>query len=385
MLEKLFIKNYTNTKDPKVRNSYGLTAGIFGIISNFIISLIKLFIGLVSNSISIIADATNNISDMFSSLATIIGFKLSSKKPDNKHPYGYARYEYIAGFVIAIFMLLLGIIFAKESVMKIIHPEKLLITSATFIVLIIAIIIKGIQMSVYKRFAKQIKSKTLKATFIETRNDILTTTTILISMLIMKMYSVNIDGYLALAISFFIIYSSIKTVIEVLEPIIGTTPKEEQVRKIKQKLLSYDYVKGIHDLVIHNYGIHNDYVTVHIEIDSKMDMIKAHDLMDIIENEFKEELGINLTIHMDPVIIGNAKVDKLKTKVIDAIAQFDSDLNIHDFRIIKKGKTTNVLFDCVIPYEKKYTKEDIINYLSEKIVNKKEKYSFKVEIDRPYC
>lgn len=385
MLKKLFIKNYKNTDDPVVRNKYGKVAGVFGIISNFILGIIKLIIGFVSNSVSIIADAVNNISDMASSVLTIIGFKLASKKPDHKHPYGYARYEYVSGLVIAILMLLMGIVFAKESIVKIIHPEELVINMATFIVLLIAIFGKLIQMFVYRDFARCIDSNTLKTASIDTRNDIMSTLAIFISMIIMKIFNINIDGILGLFVSLFVIYSSIKMIKEGLEPIIGIIPTEEYVKEIKDKLFSYDYVIGIHDLVIHNYGVHNDFITVHIEIDSKMDMIKAHDLMDIIENDFKEEKGIDLTIHMDPVIVGDPKVDKIKNKVIKVIKELDKDLEIHDFRIVEGTTHTNILFDCVIPYEKNYPKEDLVKYLSEKVISKKMKYCFVIEIDRPYC
>lgn len=385
MLKKLFIKNYKNVDDPVVRNKYGKVAGIFGIVSNFILGIIKLIIGFVSNSVSIIADAVNNISDMASSILTIVGFKLASKKPDHKHPYGYARYEYISGFVIAILMFLMGLVFAKESIIKIIYPEELIINTVTFVVLLIAIFGKLIQMFVYKDFAKTINSNTLKTASIDTRNDIMSTSAIFISMIIMKVFNINIDGFLGLFVSLFVIYSSIKMIKEGLEPIIGIIPTKEYVKEIKDKLLSYEYVIGIHDLVIHNYGVHNDFITVHIEIDSKMNMIEAHDLMDIIENEFKEEKGIDLTIHMDPVIVGDPKVDKLKNKVIKVIKDLDKDLEIHDFRIVEGTTHTNILFDCVVPYEKNYSKDDLIKYLSENVKNKKMKYCFVIEIDRPFC
>ena len=252
MLKKLFIKNYKDTDNPEVRNQYGKIAGIFGIATNFILGIIKFIIGLLSNSVSIMADAVNNIADMASSILTIIGFKLSSKKPDKQHPYGYARYEYIAGFVIAILMLIMGLTFAKESIIKIFNPEELIINEITYIILIIAILGKLLQMFVYLDFSKAIQSNTLKTNAVDTRNDIISTTTILISMIIMGIFKINIDGYLALAVSGLMIYSSLQMIKEVLEPIIGIIPTEEQVNEVTQKLLSYTCVRGIHDLVIHN-------------------------------------------------------------------------------------------------------------------------------------
>ena len=384
MLKQIFIKNYKDIENPKVRNKYGKVAGIFGIISNLILGIIKLIIGFISNSVSIMADAVNNLSDMLSSILTIIGFKLASKKPNHEHPYGYARYEYVSGFAIAILMLIMGLIFAKESITKIIHPEELVINNTTFLILFIAIVGKACQMFVYLDFSKTIESNTLKTSAVDTRNDIISTTAILISMIIMKKFNINIDGYLGLVVSLFVICSSLQMVKEVLEPIIGIIPTKEQVNEITQRILSYDYVQGIHDLVIHNYGVHNDFVTVHVEIDSKMDMLKAHDLMDNIENDFRENLGISLTIHMDPVVLGNEKVDKLKQWIVSTIHKLDNSLEIHDFRIVEGTTHTNILFDCVVPYEKDYTAENIREYLNNNIKSE-EKYYYVIEIDRPYC
>lgn len=385
MLKTLFIKNYKDVENPDVRNKYGKVAGIFGIITNLFLGIIKLVIGYISNSVSITADAVNNISDTASSALTIIGFKLANKKPNHDHPYGYARYEYVSGLVIAMLMLIMGLVFAKESIVKIIYPEELVINIATYIVLFIAILGKGLQMFVYLDFAKAIDSSALKTTAVDTRNDIISTTAILISMFIMTALKINIDGYLGLAVSAFVIYSSCQMIKEVLEPIIGIIPTKERVGEIRKKLLSYDYVQGIHDLVIHNYGVHNDFITVHVEIDASMDMVKAHDLIDNIENDFKKETGTDLTIHMDPVVLGNEKVDKLKEIVTTKIKEFDSELQIHDFRIVEGTTHTNILFDCVVPYEKNYTEEEIELYLERNIKSEDETYYYVVEIDRPYC
>ena len=385
MLKKIFIKNYKNTNDPNVRNQYGKVAGVFGVISNLVLGIIKFIIGSISNSVSIMADAINNLSDTASSALTIIGFKLSNKKPDCKHPYGYARYEYVSGFVISILMLIMGLTFAKESIIKIFYPEELIINTITYIILIIAIIGKGLQMLVYLDFSKAINSNTLKTNALDTRNDIISTTSILISMIVMGIFDINLDGYLGLFVSGFVIYSSVKMIQEVLEPIIGIVPTEERINEIREKLLSYDCVKGIHDLVIHNYGVHNDFITVHVEIDASMDIIKAHDLMDNIEKNFKEELGVDLTIHMDPIIVGNPKVDKLQKQVTEAIKNLDDNLKIHDFRIVEGITHTNILFDCVVPYNKNYTLENIKNHLTNFIIPENEIYYYVIDIDRPFC
>lgn len=384
MLKKLFIKNYQKVDDNKVRNSYGKVAGIFGIITNAILSIIKLIIGIISNSVSIMVDAVNSIFDMASSILTIIGFKLSNKKPDKLHPYGYARYEYVFGFVMALLMFALGILFAKESIVKIIIPQTLIINKFTYIILIVSIIIKFIQMLVYFDFSKSINSTTLKTAAVDTTNDILTTTAILISLIIMQIFDINIDGILGLTVSMFVIYSSYKMIRELLEPIIGIKPDTNKVEEIKNKILSYDYVLGLHDLVIHNYGVNNEFVTVHIEVDSTLSMIEAHDLLDEIENYFKEK-DIYLTIHIDPVIVGNKKVDKIKNEIIKVLEKLDKELSIHDFRMIESNLQTKILFDCVVPFEKNYNEKYLIKYLKQNIKEDDTKYLYIIEIDRPYC
>ena len=384
MLKRLFIKNYQNTNDPEVRNNYGKVAGIFGIFTNLILGIIKFIIGIISNSVSIMADAVNNIADTASSVLTIVGFKLSNKKPDKEHPYGYARYEYISGFVIALLMFIMGLTFAKESIIKIINPEELIINNITYIILVIAIIGKLIQMFVYLDFSKAINSNTLKTNAVDTRNDIISTTAILISMIIMGIFKINIDGILGLAVSGLIVFSSIQMIKEVLEPIIGIVPTEEKVNEMTKKILSYKNVKGIHDLVIHNYGVHNDFATVHVEIDSNIDILIAHDLMDNIERDFKRDLGIDLTIHMDPIVLDDPEINNLYKQVTESISKLNENLNIHDFRVVKGVTHTNILFDCIVPYEENYTIEDITNNLNQTIKPKNHTYFYVIKIDRPY-
>lgn len=384
MLDKNFNNNSDGTITNDVRRKYGLLAGKFGIISNLFLGISKIIVGFISNSISITIDAINSITDSVSSILIIIGFSLVNKKPTKNHPYGYARYEYICGFVISLFMLLTGVLFVKESINKIFNKNTLVITNVTYIVLVIAIIIKYIQMKLYLNLSNKIDSSTLKTSAVDTRNDIISSFGILLSMIVMKIFNINIDGYVGLIVSLIVIYSSIKMIKEVLKPIVGLIPNEKLVNEIKSKLLSYEYVEGIHDLVIHNYGVNNDFITVHVEIDYKMDLLTSHDLIDSIERDFKK-VGLNLTIHIDPVITGNQAFDEIKEKVITEIKRLDSKLTIHDFRIIEDFSHTNILFDCVIPYEKSFNKEEIVNHLRKNIIDEDQNYNYIIEIDRPFC
>ena len=383
MLEKIFIKNYNNTSNNEVRTSYGKLAGTYGIVTNFLLGVIKVIIGYLSHSISIMADAVNNISDMITSILTIIGFKLSSKKADKHHPYGHARYEYIFSLIISLIMLNMGIIFSKESIVKIIKPQELSITFITIIILIVSILLKVSQMIVYLRYSKLINSKTLKTNSIDTRNDIISTSVILIAMIVMKLININIDGFLGLLVSLFVIYSSIKMIKESIEPLIGVLPTKKQVNEIKKRILSYEYVLGVHDLMIHNYGVGNDFVIAHIEIDSRKSLIETHDLIDEIENDFREHLNLELTIHVDPVIVGDKKIEKRKKQILDLLKLLNNKIEIHDFRVIEGKKKTKILFDCIIPFESNYSYKEIIDYLNENI--KEDNIEYYVEVDRPYC
>lgn len=385
MLKKIFIKNYKDVDNPKVRNRYGIVAGAFGIVTNIILFVIKFVIGIFSNSITIIADAFNNLSDSFSSILTIIGFKLSNKPADKEHPYGHARYEQITGILVSFLILAMGVLFTKSSIEKIINPEDISLTFVTYLILIIAIIGKFMQMCVYKDFSKAINSETIKANAIDARNDIISTTAVLIAMVIMGIFKVNLDAYMGLIVSIFIIISAWKTINEAISPMLGVPPTDEQVKSIEEKIKSYEGVAGIHDLMVHNYGPGRDFATVHVEIPADMNILVAHDLMDNIERDFREKLNINLTIHMDPLELENEYVSKLHSEVKKILNDFDKEITFHDFRVVKGNSHTNIIFDIVVPFDKNYTEEDFQKILQENLKDEKQKYYFVLTIDRPFC
>ena len=370
--------------EPKARTAYARKAGVFGIVSNLLLGIMKITIGLLTGSIGIVADAANNISDCASSVLTILGFMLAEKKPDREHPYGHARYEYLFGFTIGIVMLLTGVLFAKESITKIIHPQELSITAVTFIILALAVAIKAVQMIVYIRCGKAIDSPALKASAEDSRNDIITTAGILVAMIVMAITGINIDGLVGFVVSVFVIISSIQTIKEQVAPLIGIKPTRERVKMIADKILSYPGVLGIHDLVLHNYGVHNDFVTVHVEVDSSQSINDIHDIVDRIEMDFKDELGISITIHMDPVEVGNQKLEDIKAQIGTALEKLDPELSFHDVRMVDGKDLAKVIFDCVVPPDKHYSSEMIAGYLKQEI-----KFScsldFVVEIDIPFC
>ena len=334
MFKKLFIKDYKNVENPQVRNRYGIVAGIFGIVTNLILFLIKLVIGIIANSITIMADAFNNLSDFGSCIVTILGFKLANKPADKEHPYGHARYEYITGIIVSLLMFVMGGIFLKTSIEKIISPEEIKINVATYLVLIVAILGKVLQMVVYSDFAKSINSSAIKATAIDARNDIISTLAVLGATFVMGIFKINIDAYAGIIVSIFIIISSIKSLKDTINPLLGIIPSEEKVNKIKEKILSHNEIIGIHDLRIHSYGEQNDFVTVHAEVPDTMGITEAHEVADIVEREFKEELNIDLTVHIDPLNVNDEQTKNIKNKVEKILKKFDKDISIHDFSLI---------------------------------------------------
>lgn len=387
-IRKLFIKDYQDTQNPKVRFRYGLVAGIFGIISNALLCVFKLIVGVVGNSITIIADAINNLSDAGSSVVTLVGFKLSATPPDNDHPFGHARYEYITSLLVSVTVLFIGILLLKSSIEKCITPEEVSISVYTYVVLGVAIAMKLVQMLIYLDFSKAINSGALKASAADSRNDVLATVAVLISTIVIDVAGdkispkVSVDGIMGIAVSAFIIVSSILLIKEAMSPILGEKPPKELVDKITAKILSYDGVIGVHDLVVHSYGENHCFVVAHVEVPADVDITKSHDVIDNIEHDFWNEMHVRITIHMDPVDTKNKQLAVLKLRAQNAIANLDENLSLHDFRLVSGQTHTNMLFDVVIPYGSKITLDNVKDALKKEFGNDPVKYFFVIDMDR---
>lgn len=387
-IRKLFIKDYQDTQNPKVRFRYGLVAGIFGIISNALLCVFKLIVGVVGNSITIIADAINNLSDAGSSVVTLVGFKLSATPPDNDHPFGHARYEYITSLLVSVTVLFIGILLLKSSIEKCITPEEVSVSVYTYVVLGVAIAMKLVQMLIYLDFSKAINSGALKASAADSRNDVLATVAVLISTIVIDIAGdkispkVSVDGIMGIAVSAFIIVSSILLIKEAMSPILGEKPPKELVDKITAKILSYDGVIGVHDLVVHSYGENHCFVVAHVEVPADVDITKSHDVIDNIEHDFWNEMHVRITIHMDPVDTKNRQLAVLKLRAQNAIANLDENLSLHDFRLVSGQTHTNMLFDVVIPYGSKITLDDVKDALKKEFGNDPVKYFFVIDMDR---
>jgi len=366
LLIKLFIKD-SDTNTQKGRELYGRLAGAVGIICNLLLSVMKLIIGSVSNSVSITADATNNIADAGSSIVTLVGFRLSGKPADKDHPYGHARIEYISSLIISFLILLIGCSIFKESITKIFNPEESLFNVATVIVLVASILVK-LWLSIFNKFlGKQINSKALEATAIDSRNDVITTAAVLLASTISHFTGFNLDGYMGVIVSIFILISGINLVKETLDPLLGQPPTKEMFETIEKKILAYDNVLGVHDLMVHSYGPNTYFASAHIEMDAKIDVLVCHDIMDQIERDFKSDLNIHLVVHLDPTILDSPEINELKEMVNDIICEIDRDLTFHDFRVVIGEENKNVLFDVVVPPEYKYSDEELEKIITDKI------------------
>lgn len=387
-LRKLFIKDYQDTQNPTVRFRYGLVAGIFGIISNALLCVFKLIVGIIGNSITIIADAINNLSDAGSSVVTLVGFKLSATPPDKDHPFGHARYEYITSLLVSVTVLFIGILLLKSSIEKCISPEEVSINAYTYIVLGAAIAMKLVQMLIYMDFSKAINSGALKASAADSRNDVLTTLAVLISTVVIDVAGdkispkVSVDGIMGIAVSAFIIVSSILLVKEAISPILGEKPPKELVDKIIAKILSYDGVIGVHDLVVHSYGENHCFVVAHVEVPADVEITKSHDIIDNIEHDLWNEMHVRITIHMDPVDTKNKQLAELKLRAQTALANLDENLSLHDFRLVSGETHTNMLFDVVIPYDSKITPAQVNDAMQKEFGKDPVKYYFVIDADR---
>lgn len=386
-LKKTFIKDYKNVSSASVRYRYGLLAGVFGILTNVVLFVMKIVFGLIAGSISVVADAVNNLSDAGSSGVTVVGFKLSNRPPDKEHPFGHARYEYITGLVVAFIVLIIGGTLLKSSIERIISPELIEASVWTAAVLVISIFLKTIQGMLYTDFGKAINSPSLSASATDSRNDVISTSLVLVStvgaIFLPEIFS-KVDSYLGIAVSLFIIVSGVKLVKETVDPLLGGVPDKELVAKIREKFKDYPEILGTHDLMVHSYGPGKVFATIHAEVEADTDVLLSHDLIDNIERDFQRD-GIFMVIHMDPIVTSDPEIAMLRDRVYEVLqAAYGDKLSLHDFRMIKGITHTNVLFDAVVPFDEKITAEDIAALLSEKIDSGGTTYYYVVNIDRSY-
>lgn len=366
MLAKLFIKDYQNVNEPKVRNAYGILATVVGLICNVILCAAKIAVGVLSKSMAILADGLNNFTDAGSSVVSMLGFRWANKPADKEHPFGHARYEYITGLIIAFIVLFLGFELIVSSVEKITAGEKTVATVIMMAVLAFSVVVKFGMFFYYRSVSRKIGSGSLKAAGADSLNDCISTIAILVCTVITYFTGTELDGYVGIAVALFIVFNGIKLIKETMSPLLGEKPSPSLVKKISEEICAYDGVKGIHDLIVHNYGPNRYFASVHVEVDAKTDVLGSHELVDTIEREFLEK-GINLVIHMDPVIVDDERVNALKKIAVDALKSIDESLTLHDFRVVWGENRKNLIFDVVVPYGFRLTDKELISSIDEKI------------------
>lgn len=385
LFKKIFIKNYKDIDNPEVRSRYGKSAGILGIIANVFLFAIKLFAGIITGSISIIADAINNLTDFITSIITLVGFKLSNAPADKEHPFGHARIEYITALIVSIFILTIGIEVGRTGVDKIINGSDANFTTTACIILGISILTKLFLSIIFKGLGKSINSEALFAMSQDSRNDTFSTSLILVSAILSIKFNLYIDGYLSVAIAILIIISAISLIKSTISPLLGEPPKKKFIKEIEQKILAYDGIMGIHDLVVHNYGPLKTFASVHIEVDAKVDVMISHELSDNIERDFNKNLNIFLVCHLDPIVTDDEETNMLKKHITNTLTSFDERLNLHDFRLVHGVNHSNIIFDVVIPYETKYDENSIKYLVDEELKKFDKKYFAVIEFDKSFC
>lgn len=366
LITKLFLKN-KSPDTPGGRESYGKLAGIVGIVCNLFLSALKFVLGYLTHSVSITADATNNIADAGSSIITLIGFRLSEKPADEDHPYGHARIEYITGLIISFLIMLIGFEIFKTSIEKIITPEQSDFRLVTAIILVVSIVVKLWLSRFNKSLGKLIKSTALDATAADSRNDCISTAVVLLAAVISHFTGFNLDGYMGVGVAIFIFISGIGLVKETVGPLLGQAPSKELYEKIEQKMLSYENVLGVHDLLVHSYGPGSYFASAHIEMDAKIDVLVCHDIMDKIERDFLKQLNIHLVVHLDPTVLDCEETNELKEVVREILYDIDPVITFHDFRVVVGDTAKNVLFDVVVPPKYKLTDKDLKGLIKNRV------------------
>ena len=382
LLLKLFVKNFEDVKNKDVRNSYGKLSGIVGIIANVFLSVCKIFCGIIFSSMSIMADGLNNLSDATSSVVTFIGFKLSGRPADKEHPFGHARMEYVSALAVSFFIVIVGFELLRTSVGKIINPVPTVFSTISVVVLIISALVKLWLYFFNKKMGKLISSNTLEATAIDSRNDVIVTTAVLICGIIIKLTDfVILDAVAGLLISLFIMVSGLKLANETLSPLLGEAPNQELVNDTLKRLKCYEGVLGVHDLMVHDYGPGRCFASVHVEMDAKRDIMLSHDICDNIERDFAKE-GMTLVVHLDPIITDDEEINSLKRMTEDIVSSLNLGLGMHDFRVVKGYSHTNLVFDISASFDCKKTDEELKSIIAKRISDYDEKLFAVIDVDR---
>ncbi|MEG1835903.1 MAG: cation diffusion facilitator family transporter [Oscillospiraceae bacterium] len=384
LLIRLFIKDYNNVKDHAIRAKYGKLSGAVGIILNLILTFAKFFVGTLSGSISITADAVNNLSDAGSSIITLLGFKMSEKPADDDHPYGHGRIEYVSSLIVSFLVLSMGIELFKSSIDKIRTPVPIEFSYVALVILVVSILAKLWLAYFNWSLGKKINSTATRAVVADSLSDTAATSVALASLIISKFTSVPVDGYFGLIVAGFIFYSGYGILKDTIAPILGKAPDKEFVEEIEQKIMSYDGVIGVHDLIIHDYGPGRNFASAHAEVPANVDILESHDIIDNIEHAIKKEYGMLISIHLDPVIVDDDRIKFLKILVANTINEIDEVLSLHDFRVVEGPTHTNLIFDLVTPRGYSLRDYELNKLICEKLSKIDERYFCVITIEHSF-
>lgn len=365
----------------EVRGKIGFFSGVFGLLTNFILFLGKFFIGFSANSVSIMADAMNSLSDTISSVIVLFGFKIAGKPADKDHPYGHERFEYLTGLAVALLISFVGFQFLMNSIEKIITPSAIQFSRAILLVLILSILIKIYQGLMYRFTGHKIQSQTLIVNAQDSFNDVYMTTAVLVSVLVERTTGLKIDGYMGLLIALYILYSGLSMVKDFVNELVGQRPTDKEIKKIENQLSHYPMLLGYHDLLIHNYGPQQRFASVHIEVDSRWNLMKAHDVVDLIEKDVRKTLGVHLVCHLDPVPIDNPEYLEIHRIVKGCLKGLNQDFRMHDFRILPNN---HLQFDLVVPEGNQVKEQEIKETIHQQLSIYKEAYKIEMTLDHHY-
>ena len=385
-LIRCFIKRPDDVKDAAVRTAYGNLASLVGMACNILLCIGKLLAGTLFGSIAIMADALNNLSDASSNVVSLIGFRLAAKAPDAEHPYGHARYEYLAGLVVSVTILAIGLSLLKESALKVLHPTPVVFSWLSIGVLAASILIKLWLSGFNRAVGKKINSETLMATAADSRNDVLTTGAVLLSTILCSLTGYGIiDGIMGVGVAAFILWSGWGLVMDTLSPLLGESPSPELVEHIERTVMSYPGVLGVHDLMVHDYGPGHQFASLHVEFPAETDPLTAHDVIDNIENDFLKKDRLQVTIHYDPIVTADASVGVLRARLKEHARQLDPRLSIHDLRIVPGDSHTNVLFDLAFPAGYTGDIDQMLAKMCQFVKEQDPKYCCVVKVEQSYA
>ncbi len=382
LLAKIFVPDNNDTKNPSVRQAYGILCGAVGIFLNLCLFAGKFIAGSVSNSIAITADAFNNLSDAGSSIITLIGFKMAGQKPDPHHPFGHGRIEYISGLLVSVIILLMGAELLKSSFSKILHPEMPDFSPMAVAVLLASILVKCYMFLYNRQLGRKLDSAAMAATAADSLSDTIATSAVLAATLIGYFTNLAVDGWCGMLVGLFICYTGYSAAKDTVSPLLGQAPDPEFVRQINDIVTAHEEILGIHDLIVHNYGPGRILISLHAEVPAEGNFLALHDKIDTIEHELRSRLNCHAVIHMDPVCVEDEETNRLKALVKGYIEEISGALTMHDFRIVTGPTHTNLIFDVVTPYNFPLSDGELAERIQERIRTDNPNYFAVIEVDK---